>query len=68
MNVMTDGMMGPSATIQWETPADLFKKLDDEFHFTLDVCASDGMEKCERYFNPEIDGLSQVWGGAKYAL
>ena len=58
---MTSGMM-ESKTIEWGTPLDLFKKLDDEFHFTLDVCASDGMQLCKRYFNPEIDGLSQVWG------
>lgn len=55
-------MMG-SKTVQWETPADLFKKLDDEFHFTVDVCASDGMQKCPRYYNPQTDGLKQEWGG-----
>ena len=60
---MTTGLMGESRTIQWGTPKELFDKLDDEFHFTLDVCASDGMQMCERYFNPEMDGLSQEWGG-----
>ena len=64
---MTSGLMGPSATIEWGTPRDLFDKLDKEFHFTLDVCASDGMQMCQRYFNPEADGLSQQWGGARYA-
>ena len=59
---MTSGLMD-SQTIQWGTPYDLFDKLDREFHFTLDVCASDGMEMCERYFNPQIDGLKQEWGG-----
>lgn len=68
VTVMTSGLMGPSDTIQWETPTDLFRKLDDEFHFTLDVCASDGMQKCPRYFNPQIDGLKQEWGGRKCAL
>ena len=60
---MTDGLMGPSATVEWGTPQDLFDKLDKEFHFTLDVCASDGMQMCARYFNPQTDGLSQEWGG-----
>ena len=65
MNAMTSGLMGPSQTIQWETPKELFDRLDAEFHFTLDVCASDGMQKCERYFNPETNGLKQVWGGGE---
>ena len=62
---MTSGLMGPSATIEWGTPRDLFDKLDAEFHFTLDVCASDGMQMCQRYFNPETDGLKQTWGGGE---
>ena len=60
-NCMTSGLMGPSNTIQWGTPYNLFNKLNDEFHFTLDVCASDGMQMCERYYNPELDGLKQKW-------
>ena len=60
--VITSGLMGPSDTIQWGTPYDLFDKLNNEFHFTLDVCASDGMQMCKRYFNPEINGLNQKWG------
>ena len=61
--VMTSGLMGPSATVEWGTPRDLFDRLNEEFHFTLDVCASDGMQMCQRYFNPETDGLAQQWGG-----
>lgn len=60
---MTSGLMGPSATIEWGTPQDLFDRLDREFHFTLDVCASDGMQMCQRYYNPQTDGLKQEWGG-----
>lgn len=59
---MTSGLMGPSNTIEWGTPKDLFDRLDAEFHFTLDVCASDGMQMCQRYYNPQTDGLAQVWG------
>ena len=62
---MTSGLMGMSKTVQWGTPQDLFDKLDAEFHFTLDVCASDGMQMCERYYNPQINGLIQEWGGAE---
>jgi len=50
-----------SKTDQWETPADLFKKLNDEFHFTLDPCADESNHKCEKYFTKEQNGLIQDW-------
>ena len=47
----------------WETPQDLFDRLNDEFEFTTDVCAEPHNKKCERYFSPEADGLAQEWSG-----
>lgn len=38
-----------SEKMDWETPPALFKALDDEFHFTLDVCANERNHKCARY-------------------
>ena len=52
-----------SASIEWGTPQWLFDKLDEEFHFTLDPCASDQNYKCGRYFTAYDDGLKQDWGG-----
>ena len=52
-----------SNTCEWETPQDLFDRLDAEFHFTLDVCATHDNAKCGRYFTREHDGLKQKWGG-----
>lgn len=52
-----------SATDDWATPKDFFDKLNAEFNFTLDVCASDGNAKCSRYFTIKDDGLSQPWEG-----
>lgn len=52
-----------SATDDWATPQDFFDKLNAEFSFTLDVCASDGNAKCERYFTARDDGLSKPWAG-----
>ena len=50
-----------SASSTWETPPDVFAKLDKEFHFTLDVCASrDNLGLI--YFSPEVNGLAQNWG------
>jgi len=47
----------------WETPQELFDKLDAEFRFTLDVCALPKNAKCANYFSPRDDGLSQEWTG-----
>ena len=47
----------------WETPPDLFTKLDAEFNFTLDPCAKPETAKCARYFTEADDGLAQSWQG-----
>lgn len=52
-----------SASEEWETPLDLFRKLDAEFDFDLDVCATPENAKCQRFFTKEQDGLSQPWTG-----
>ena len=35
---------------QWCTPIDLFKNLDQEFNFDVDLCASDENHLCRMYF------------------
>ena len=52
-----------SRTEEWGTPQDLFDKLNDEFGFTLDPCASKDNHKCNKYFTIKDDGLNQSWGG-----
>lgn len=52
-----------SATNEWPTPDTLWKPLDDEFGFTLDVCATDENAKCPRYYTRADDGLAQPWSG-----
>ena len=47
----------------WETPQDLFNRLNDEFHFDIDVCATSENAKCSKFFSPLDDGLSQDWQG-----
>lgn len=56
------GMMS-SATDLWSTPQDFFEELNDEFWFTLDVCATPQNAKCRLYFTQEDDGLAQPWTG-----
>jgi len=52
-----------SETDLWSTPQTFFDKLNDKYHFTLDVCATPENAKCDRYFTKDDDGLSQVWDG-----
>ena len=58
--MITSGLMS-SNTDQWATPLDLFSILDNEFKFTLDVCADASNHKVARYFDRAIDGLAQDW-------
>lgn len=52
-----------SVKMDWRTPKDFFRELDQEFHFGLDAAASPESAKCECYFTPETDGLSLPWSG-----
>lgn len=45
----------------WETPQEFFNQLNDEFHFTLDACASDTNHKCDKYYTENDNGLLQSW-------
>ena len=60
---MNNAVMVSSKSAEWETPQELFDKLNGEFHFTLDVCATPENAKCENYYTEEQDGLSQPWKG-----
>lgn len=48
---------------EWSTPSDVFDRLNNEFSFNLDACATDLNHKCERYFTQAENGLNQSWGG-----
>lgn len=60
---MNTQVMFSSASDDWATPDAFFKKLDDEFAFDIDVCASEKNAKCKKYFTILDDGLSQEWAG-----
>lgn len=51
---------------KWETPIDLFNKLDTVFHFNIDLCAEDSTAKCNLYYTPYIDSLARDWCGLNY--
>ena len=60
---MNKQVMFSSKSDCWETPQDLFDKLNRQYKFNLDVCALEENAKCKDYFTPEIDGLAQEWHG-----
>lgn len=45
----------------WETPQFLFNKLNEEFHFDLDACASVNNTKCVNFFTIEDNCLVHDW-------
>lgn len=60
---MNKELMFSSKTDMWETPQDLFDKLNKEYNFECDVCAVPENAKCEFYYTPDVDGLKQEWTG-----
>ena len=55
-----------SATNEWPTPDTLWKPLDDEFGFTLDVCSTHENAKCANHYTLAEDGLAQPWAGVAW--
>ena len=49
---------------EWETPQEFFDKLNKEFNFSVDVCATVSNTKCGFYYNKERDALSLEWPSA----
>lgn len=52
-----------SKTDDHSTPQDFFNKLNEEYQFDLDVCASVENAKCPNFFTKENDALKQDWKG-----
>jgi site-specific DNA-methyltransferase (adenine-specific) len=58
---MNTDLMFSSKTDLWSTPQDLFDKLNEEFNFNVDVCATKENTKCGTYYTKEDDSLSLPW-------
>ena len=54
-----------SKSVEWYTPHDFYDKLNLEFNFNLDPCATDNNHKCDLYYTKEQDGLKQDWTGKR---
>lgn len=50
-----------SKSAEWQTPVDLFAKLNKEFDFKLDVAATKDNALCPNFFTEEDDALVQDW-------
>lgn len=48
-----------SASGDWETPQELFDALNEEFHFTLDACATRENALCPVFYSE--DSLTRPW-------
>ncbi|MEE9491240.1 MAG: DNA N-6-adenine-methyltransferase, partial [Dehalococcoidia bacterium] len=55
-----------SGTGDWATPQEFFERLDAEFHFTLDPCATPDNAKCKHFYTLRDNGLAQPWTGAVF--
>lgn len=60
---MLNNSLFSSKSDDWETPKHLFDALRLEFHFDLDVCASEQNSKCDKFFTRKENGLLQEWQG-----
>ena len=60
---MNKELMFSSKTDMWSTPQKFYDKLNDEFNFTLDPCATKDNAKCDNFFTVDDDGLKQDWSG-----
>ena len=58
---MNRDLMFSSNNNDWETPQEFYKKLNNEFNFTIDPCATKENAKCDKYYTKENNGLIQDW-------
>jgi phage N-6-adenine-methyltransferase len=58
---MVNNGMFSSLTDNWSTPPELFKSLDEEFHFTLDACATASNATVPNFY--DSDSLEKPWTG-----
>lgn len=49
------------SSTEWESPQDFYDKLNEEFGFTIDVCATCQNTKHKRYYDILDSGLTKDW-------
>lgn len=63
-----NGAAYSSNRMDWETPTDLFRELDKEFHFTLDAASSETNHKCRKYYTLKDSAFDHEWTGENSLL
>lgn len=58
---MNKDTMFSSKNQKWETPQDLFDKLNEVFKFDIDLAAEDETAKCDVYYTVENDAFKYDW-------
>ena len=48
---------------KWNTPKELFDRLNKEFNFEYDLAAESDNTLCSEFYSKEQDGLKQKWSG-----
>ena len=51
---------------EYETPDELFGKINSIFNFTRDVCANEQNTKCEEFYSEENSCLTKKWDGRNW--
>lgn len=46
---------------EWYTPRTFFNRLNTQWNFTLDPCATKESALCKKFYTKEDDGLKQSW-------
>lgn len=52
-----------SSSDEWETPSEVYTKLNERFRFTLDPCSTKENHLCDKYYTKEENGLCKSWKG-----
>lgn len=50
-----------SKSNEWQTPKELFNKLNAEFNFDFDAAANNKNRLCDKYFSLENSALDKNW-------
>lgn len=50
---------------EWGTPQIFFDKLNEQYHFSLDPCATKENAKCKRFYTLADNGLTLSWKGER---
>ena len=51
---------------EYETPDELFERINNIFHFTRDVCASAKNTKCKTFWSEQDSCLNKKWDGVNW--